>query len=166
MVAVFRPPDFSFEPLAQLTAAWRPPPRPISSLLLDDVFRSVASPRKPWPHSRRKLWLCSYCNIDSTVSAVGWALLPVKDSDGQECPSYKQSGLGSMKFQVREYTVSPIQTTTNSPGNRLHSFFECGTNQPGLALRSGTSGLRSRLRSSALALRRIQAFSPNRTVRL
>ena len=28
-------------------------------------------------------------NIDSTVSGVGWALLPVEDCDGQECPSYR-----------------------------------------------------------------------------
>ena len=37
-----------------------------------------------------------YRDIDSTVSLVGRALLPVKDGDGQECPSYKESGLGLM----------------------------------------------------------------------
>ena len=31
-------------------------------------------------------------NIDSTVSLVGRALLPVEDSDGQECPSYDGQG--------------------------------------------------------------------------
>ena len=37
-----------------------------------------------------------YRDIYSTVSVVGWALFPVKDGDGQECLSYKQSGLGAM----------------------------------------------------------------------
>ncbi len=48
----------------------------------------------------------SYRDIDSTVLTVGRALLPVKDGDGQECPSYKQLRLGSMNFCT---TSSPMK---------------------------------------------------------
>ena len=86
-------------------------------------------------------------------------LSDMRRSDVQTCDEL-------FNFQPREYTFSPIQTTTNSAGNRLHSFLEWGTNHPELAAVSGTSGLRWQSRWSALALRRIHASSSNRTERL
>ena len=54
--------------------------------------------RKHWPHSRKKLRLSPTARIDSTVSVVGRALLPVDDSDGQECPSYEDHGCVKWRF--------------------------------------------------------------------
>ncbi len=54
-------------------------------------------PRCAAPFENETL-VVSYRDIDCTVSVVGRALLPVKDGDGQECPSYKQLRLGSMNF--------------------------------------------------------------------
>ena len=120
--------------------AWRPPPRLTSSSFRAKLQISP-TPRKRWPYSRKKLGL------------------PLSAGEGCFVSS-------CLKFQLREYTFSPIQITTNSPGNRLHSFFEWGTNHPGLSPLSGVSEVRSRLRLCVPALRPIQVFSPNRTERL
>ncbi len=44
------------------------------------------------PPLRLKFRLSLATSIDSSVSVVGRALLPVDDSDGQECPSYEDHG--------------------------------------------------------------------------
>jgi len=41
------------------------------------------------PIRERNFGLSRTTNIDSTLSDVGWALLPVDESDGKECPSYE-----------------------------------------------------------------------------
>ena len=46
------------------------------------------------PICRKSFGCLENSNIDGAVSAVGWALLPVGDNDGQECPSYEDQGKG------------------------------------------------------------------------
>ena len=78
---------------------------------------AVAS-RPPYePEARKKKTLVVfYRDIDSTVSVVGRALLPVKDDDGQECPSYKQLRLGSMNVRTTSSQMK-FQLST-APGCR------------------------------------------------
>ena len=45
------------------------------------------------PFKKETLGLSRTTNIDSTLSVVGRALLPVDESDGQECPSYEITAL-------------------------------------------------------------------------
>ena len=54
----------------------------------------MSPPTAALAHLQKELWLSRNSNIDGAVSAVGWALLPVGDNDGQECPSYEDQGKG------------------------------------------------------------------------
>ena len=55
----------------------------------------MSPPTAALAHLQKELWLSRNSNIDGAVSAVGWALLPVGDNDGQECPSYEDTALSN-----------------------------------------------------------------------
>ena len=71
----------------------RSPEGPICNFSFFRLQISFA-PQEPLAPFENETLVVSSRDIDSTVSVVGRALLPVKDGDGQECPSYKQPRLG------------------------------------------------------------------------
>ncbi len=92
------------------------------SLTIESNDRPVVPRHTRCPHLRKKLRLSLATSVGSSVSVVGRALLPVDDSDGQECPSYEDHGCVKWRL-VKICSQMKFQASSSSIRSRIMNFW-------------------------------------------